>query len=76
MGMDFTPGMNFAKDINKLFHSTVHANARAKPFTMVVSFGRASFWLDEESVAIALTTTKSKWKQALPCLVEEVSIHQ
>jgi hypothetical protein len=57
MGVDFTPGMNFAKDINKLFHSTVHANARAKPFTMVVSLGRASFWLDEESVAIALEAT-------------------
>jgi hypothetical protein len=54
MGVDFTPGMNFATEVNKLFHAIVHPNARAKPFTMVVYFGRASFRLDEESVAIAL----------------------
>jgi hypothetical protein len=54
MGVDFTPGMNFAKEIKRLFHSTVHPSTRSKAFTMVVSFGRASFRLDEDSVAIAL----------------------
>jgi hypothetical protein len=54
MGVDFTPGMNFAKEIKRLFHSTVHPSGRSKAFTMVVSFGRASFRLDVDSVAIAL----------------------
>jgi hypothetical protein len=54
MGLDFSHGMNFAKDVRSKFNRQVHPSAKSGHFTMVVSFGRAKFKLDEDLVSIAL----------------------
>jgi hypothetical protein len=41
LGLDFSPGKEFAKQIRKEFLSTVHPTRDSFHFTMVVSFGRA-----------------------------------
>jgi hypothetical protein len=53
-GLDFSHGINFAKDILSKFNKEVHPRARSGSFIMVVSFGRASFKLEDDSVGIAL----------------------
>jgi hypothetical protein len=53
-GLDFSHGINFAKDIRAKFNTEVHPRARSGNFIMVVSFGRASFKLEDDSVGIAL----------------------
>jgi hypothetical protein len=52
--LDFSHGINFAKDILSKFNKEVHPRARSGSFIMVVSFGRASFKLEDDSVGIAL----------------------
>jgi hypothetical protein len=54
MGLDFSHGMNFAKDVRSKFNRQVHPSAKSGHFTMVVSFGRANFKLEEDLVSIAL----------------------
>ena len=54
LDLDFSPGMAFAKDIQRCFSTTVHPSDKSGHFTMVVSFVRASFRLDEDSVGLAL----------------------
>jgi hypothetical protein len=54
LGLDFSPGREFAKRIRKEFLSTVHPTRDSFHFTMVVSFGRASFRLTEDNVSLAL----------------------
>ena len=54
MGLDFSHGFNFAKEINNLFCTTVHPTRYSGHFTLVVSFARANFRISEDSAAIAL----------------------
>jgi hypothetical protein len=44
----------FSKEVRSLFQSSVHPFIGSAHFTMVVSFGRASFRLDEDMVSLAL----------------------
>ncbi|KAK1649061.1 hypothetical protein QYE76_066866 [Lolium multiflorum] len=52
--LDYSPGIKVAKFCYSKFGRTVHPSASSGHFTMAVSFGRASFKLDESSVGIAL----------------------
>jgi hypothetical protein len=54
--LDFKPGLGFAMDCIKKFGQKVNMEKFSvrKPFYMVCSFGRASFKLDNHTVAIAL----------------------
>jgi hypothetical protein len=45
LGLDFSPGLAFAKRVRHEFFSTVHPSRDSYHFTMVVSFGRSSFKL-------------------------------
>jgi hypothetical protein len=54
MGLDYSHGSNFAKEIGRLFKCYVHPSEQSGHFTMVVSFGRAKFKLEEDLVGIAL----------------------
>jgi hypothetical protein len=54
LGLDFSKGFSFAKEIKRLFASTVHPSDDSFKFKMVVSFGRAAFRLTEDIVAVAL----------------------
>ncbi|KAM0861167.1 hypothetical protein ACQ4PT_046089 [Festuca glaucescens] len=54
LGLDFYPGQAFAREVWRSFRQKVHPFPRSGHFTMVVSFERSSFRLDEESVALAL----------------------
>ncbi|KAM0832307.1 hypothetical protein ACQ4PT_064990 [Festuca glaucescens] len=55
--LDYSPGIKVAKFCYSKFGRAVHPSASSGHFTMVVSFGRASFKLDESSVGIALEAT-------------------
>jgi hypothetical protein len=52
--LDYSPGLKVAKYCYTKFARSVHPSASSGHFIMVVSFGRASFKLDESSVSIAL----------------------
>ena len=54
MGLDFSRGYDFAKEVKRIFLSTVHPTMNSDQFIMVVSFARANFRLDVDTVAIAL----------------------
>jgi hypothetical protein len=54
MGLDFSHGKNFSRDVKHKFHSTVHPYSRTSHFLMVVSFGRENFLMDDDLVALAL----------------------
>jgi hypothetical protein len=54
LGLDFKAGENFAKEVLRKFSSTVHPLNGKNYFSLVVSFGRASFRMAEETVALAL----------------------
>jgi hypothetical protein len=54
MGLDFSDGISFAKSIRRKYFSAVHPSRDSGHFTMVVSFGRTSFYLSEHSASIAL----------------------
>jgi hypothetical protein len=54
LGLDFSHGKNFTKDVKNKFLSTVHPSETSGNFIMVVSFGRSSFKLCEDLVSIAL----------------------
>jgi hypothetical protein len=52
--LDYSPGIKVAKYCHYKFDTSVHPSSNSGHFIMVVSFGRASFKLDESSVSIAL----------------------
>ncbi|KAK1618561.1 hypothetical protein QYE76_024078 [Lolium multiflorum] len=54
LGFDFKAGENFAKEVLRRFSSTVHPLNGKNYFSLVVSFGRATFRMAEETVALAL----------------------
>jgi hypothetical protein len=54
LGLNFSHGKNFAKDVKLKFGCLVHPSMQSGSFTLVVSFGSSSFRLDEEYVSIAL----------------------
>jgi hypothetical protein len=54
MGFDFSHGSNFAKDVMCKFACSVRPCNSSGNFTMLVSFGRANFKLEEDLVSIAL----------------------
>ena len=54
LDLDFSRGQAFAKEVWNLFRDTVHPTEFSEHFTLVVSFGRASFRLDEDTVSLAL----------------------
>jgi hypothetical protein len=54
LGLDFSHGRNFSKDVRSKFHTTVHPSDSSGHFSMVVSFGRATFRMEEDLVALAL----------------------
>jgi hypothetical protein len=54
LGLDFKAGENFAKEVLRKFSSTVHPLNGKNFFSLVVSFGRASFRMAVETVALAL----------------------
>ena len=54
LGLDFSPGQAFAKKVWGALHRPVHPTKDSGHFCMVVSFGRSSFRLDEDNVALAL----------------------
>ena len=54
LGFSFSHGINFAKDVKSKFLADVHPSKESRHFVMVVSFGRATFKLDEDVVSIAL----------------------
>jgi hypothetical protein len=54
MGLDFTPGSQFKANVRHHFRSTVHPLGKSDHFLMAVSFGRAKFKLDVDTVSLAL----------------------
>jgi hypothetical protein len=54
LGLDFSYGKNFAKDVKRKFNSDVHPSDKSVHFIMTVSFGRSSFKMTEDLVSIAL----------------------
>jgi hypothetical protein len=54
MGFDFYTGDLFKTLVKRKFRSTVHPLGKANHFLMVVSFGRAKFKLDTDTVGLAL----------------------
>jgi hypothetical protein len=52
--LDFSHGINFAKDVKNKFNQEVHPYSSSGHFIMVLAFGRATFKLDEDLVGIAL----------------------
>jgi hypothetical protein len=54
LGLDFSPGQAFAKEVRRSLHRSVHPSDGSGHFMMVVSFGRSSFRLDKESASLAL----------------------
>ncbi|KAK1664301.1 hypothetical protein QYE76_052460 [Lolium multiflorum] len=52
--LDFSHGINFAKDVKNKFRKEVHPSSSSGRFLMVVAFGRATFKLEEDLVGIAL----------------------
>ena len=54
LGLDFSPGMALAREVRRLGLISVHPFKESGHFSMVVSFGRSSFRLDEDSVSLAL----------------------
>jgi hypothetical protein len=54
LGLNFSHGINFAKDVKDKFGCSIHPFVRSGHFTLVVSFGRANFKMEEEYVSLAL----------------------
>ncbi|KAM0881896.1 hypothetical protein ACQ4PT_032653 [Festuca glaucescens] len=54
LGLDFSPGLAFARKARSEFYTTVHPARNSLHFTMVVSFGRSTFRLSEDNVSLAL----------------------
>jgi hypothetical protein len=54
LGLDFSFGISLSKEIKRIYASMVHPGKNFAHFTMIVSFGRSSFRLTEESVGLAL----------------------
>ena len=54
MGLDFSRGYRFAKDIKRKFLTTVHPTLHTGHFILVVSFDRATFRLTDDYVGLAL----------------------
>jgi len=54
LGLDFSKGLAFAEKVFQSMGFSVHTMEDSYIFTMVVSFGRHNFHLNEDSVAAAL----------------------
>ena len=54
LGLDFSPGMKLASEIQRSFNISAHPTSDTGHFIMVVSFARHTFRLDEENVGFAL----------------------
>jgi hypothetical protein len=54
LGLDFSWGSSFQRKVKSHCGSTVHPLGKSRHFLLVVSFGRAKFKLDCDSVSIAL----------------------
>ena len=54
LGLDFSKGLVFADKVFQFIGFSVHLVEDSDIFTMVVSFGRHVFCLNEDSVAAAL----------------------
>jgi hypothetical protein len=54
MGLNFSHGINFAKDVRSKFNVDVHPSPQVGHFLMVDSFGRANFCMEEDLISIAL----------------------
>jgi hypothetical protein len=54
MKLDFSHGYSFADEIKRRFRTTVHPLTKADHFLLAISFGRATFKLNEDSVSLAL----------------------
>jgi hypothetical protein len=54
LGLDFSPGKALAAQVWRTLRSRVHPTRDSGHFIMVVSFGRSSFRLDDDSVSLAL----------------------
>jgi hypothetical protein len=54
MGLNFSHGINFAKDVRSKFNVDVHPSPEVGHFLMEVSFGRANFRMEEDLISIAL----------------------
>jgi hypothetical protein len=54
LGLNFSHGTNFAKDVKSKFNFAIHPSAKTGHFVMVVSFGRSTFKLSEDVVSLAL----------------------
>lgn len=57
MGLDFTLGMDLAREIRHIFNRSVHPTDYSGHFIMVVSFARHSFRLDVDNVGLALESS-------------------
>ncbi|KQJ97888.1 hypothetical protein BRADI_3g33962v3, partial [Brachypodium distachyon] len=54
LGLDFAPGVAFRKEVKRIHGVPVHPEGKSKHFYLAVSFGRAKFRLDVDSVGLAL----------------------
>ena len=54
MGLDFSRGYRFAKEIKSKFLTTVHPTLHSGHFILVASFDRATFHLTDDSMGLAL----------------------
>ncbi|KAM0910334.1 hypothetical protein ACQ4PT_014228 [Festuca glaucescens] len=54
LGFNFSHGKAFAREMDNMFNRTVHPSDLPGHFQMVVSFGRATFKLEEDMVGLAL----------------------
>jgi hypothetical protein len=54
LGLDFSQGTSMARDIKKWFNCPVHPTDNSPGFSLVVSFGRSTFHLTEDTVGLAL----------------------
>jgi hypothetical protein len=54
LGLDFTHGFSMARDMKKWFKCSVHPSDTSPGFTLVVSFGRSTFRLTDNTVGLAL----------------------
>jgi hypothetical protein len=54
MKFDFSHGLSFADEVKSRFRTTVHPFSKSGHFLLAVSFGRAIFKLNEDSVSLTL----------------------
>ena len=74
LGLDFGPGMDLADEIKHTFNRSVHPTSDSGHFTMVVSFSRHCFHLDEDNVGLSLEAALGGYCSSLKvsCLRDRV----